>query len=248
MAVVNELQYLQEFHKYLDGYKLSPSSAAKIANLKLVLLVAPSSSGRNTIIKELEHTGEFHFIVSDTTRKPRVNNGVPEQNGREYWFRDEKDVLDDIKNGEFLEAAIIHNQQVSGISIRELNKAREDNKIAITDVEVVGAANIFLAKPDTHLIFILPPDFDTWIERLRGRGELPEDEVRRRLESALEEFESAVQEDYYTFVINDNLDEAVVRVYEIAQYGTVDAEEQQRGRAIVESLLTDTRSYLNDKH
>ncbi|MDB5181526.1 MAG: guanylate kinase [Candidatus Saccharibacteria bacterium] len=248
MGTVNELRHLHEFHKYLDGYRLSEIATARIADLKLVLLVAPSSSGRNTIIRELEKTGEFHFIVSDTTRQPRVNDGVLEEHGREYWFRTEEEVLDEVKNGEFLEAAVIHNQQVSGISTRELDKAKRDNKIAITDIEIIGAANIYRAKPDTDVIFIVPPDFDTWINRLHQRGELPEDEVRRRLESALEEFESALQEPYYKFVINHHLEDSVAEVYEIAKFDKVDAEAQERGRAIVEKLLINTREYLSKKH
>lgn len=244
----NELRHLAEFRKYLADYQVSPAARKRIANLKLALLVAPSSSGRNTIIRELEKTGEFHFIISDTTRKPRINDGVPEQNGREYWFRTEEEALADIENGEFLEAAVIHNQQVSGISIRELDKARQERRIAITDVEIVGAANIYRAKPDTHIIFIVPPDFETWIQRLQYRGILPEDEVRRRLESALEEFEAAIREPFYMFVVNDKLEDAVASVYKIAKFGEVDADEQRRGLAIVEKLLIDTREYLQAKH
>lgn len=244
MSEVNELRHLKEFHAYLDDYKLSESAAARIADLKLVLLVAPSSSGRNTIIRALEKTGEFHFIVSDTTRQPRENDGVMEQHGKEYWFRTEEEVLDEIRNGEFLEAAVIHNQQVSGISIRELDKAKRDKKIAITDIEIVGARNIYRAKPDTDVLFIVPPDFETWIGRLHQRGKLPENEVRRRLESALEEFESALKEPYYTFVINNQLEDSIAKVYEISKFGSVDALEQEKGSAIVESLLRDTHAYL----
>jgi len=79
---------------------------------KFVPLVAITSSGRNTLIRELLKTGEYHFIVSDTTRKPRTNDGVMEQSGVEYWFRDEDEVLQDVKDGKFLEAAVIHSQQV----------------------------------------------------------------------------------------------------------------------------------------
>lgn len=241
----NELRHLAQFTEYLQNYKLSPDALRRIADLRLTLLVAPSSSGRNTIIRELEKTGEFHFIVSDTTRRPRVNDGVPEQNGREYWFRAEEEMLQDIKNGEFLEAAVIHSQQVSGISIRELDRAQREHKIAIGDVEVVGAANIHRVKPDTRLVFVVPPDFDTWMDRLHGRGEMQEDEVRRRLESAVIEFEAAAKEPYYQFVVNDYLDAAIARVYEIARTGAVDKSKNRHGLRVVKTLTTDTRRYLS---
>jgi guanylate kinase len=241
---MNHLKFLNEFHKYLDNYKVSDSAAKRIADLKLTLLVAPSSSGRNTIIRRLMTTGEFYFIVSDTTRQPRANDGVMEQTGNEYWFRSEAEVLDEIKNGEFLEAAVIHNQQVSGISIRELEKAKHQKKVAITDIEIVGAHNIYQAKPNTNIIFIVQPDFATWMQRMQQRSVLPEDEVRRRLESAVEEFRSAVQEPYYKYVINENLEDAVAAVYQIATTGNPDPVMQDRGRMMVENLLKDTEAYL----
>src|SRR5664279_1435267 len=110
---MNQLKRIDEFRTILDGYQLSPTAAQTLAQTKLVLLVAPTASGRNTIIHELLKTDQYHFVVSDTTRQPRINNGELEQNGREYWFRSEEEVLDELKRGEFLEAAIIHNQQVS---------------------------------------------------------------------------------------------------------------------------------------
>src|SRR5947209_4084329 len=122
---MNELVHKAEFHTLLADYKLSKASLLTLSQTKLVLLVAPTSSGRNTIIRELLKTGDYYFIVSDTTRKPRVNDGIPERDGVEYWFRSEEEVLEDIKQGKYLEAAVIHEQQVSGISIRELQKANE---------------------------------------------------------------------------------------------------------------------------
>jgi guanylate kinase len=133
---------------------------------------------------------------------------------------------------------------VSGISIRELDKAKRDNKVAITDIEVVGAANIHRAKADTHCVFIVPPNFPVWIERLHHRGELPEDEIRRRLESALEEFEAALREPYYNFVFNDRLEDAVSAVNAIAEGGEPDTTEQAEGRKIISELITDTKQYL----
>lgn len=244
---MNKLQYIAEFTNALADYTLSSSAQKTLSDMRLCLLVAASSSGRNTIIRELLKTGDYHFIVSDTTRQPRENDGVFEQNGREYWFRDEDSMLEDIREGNFLEAAVIHNQQVSGISIRELKKAHDDHKIAITDVEVDGAAHVHRAKPDTHIIFIVPPSFDVWLDRLHLRGQLPEDEVRRRLESATNEFSEAIACDYYKFVVNDDLSEATAKVYEITKRGIVDPNDQSHGRATIETLLKDTDRYLADK-
>ena len=130
---MNELRQLTEFQDLLANYQLSKGALQTLSQTQLVLLVAPTSSGRNHLIRELMKTDDYYYIVSDTTRRPRTNDGIMEQSGVEYWFRDEADVLSDIRDGKYLEAAVIHQQQVSGISIRELQKATDLGKIAITD-------------------------------------------------------------------------------------------------------------------
>jgi guanylate kinase len=241
---MNQLLHIDEFRDILSHYRLSDEAKAVLQDLRLVLMVGPTSSGRNTIIRELVKTGHYHFIVSDTTRKPRSNDGVMEQSGVEYWFRSEEEMLADLRQGMFLEAAIIHNQQVSGMSIRELAKARETHKIAIDEVEIAGAGNTYIAKPDTIIIFSVPPGFDTWMQRLQNRGKLPNDEIQRRLESACEEFEAALTHEYYHFVINDKIDETVATIEAMAQRGEFNAEQERVAREMVKDLYRKTKDYL----
>lgn len=242
---MNQLEHIGEFRQALKNYQLSDKAKQTLDDLRMVLMVGPTSSGRNTVIRELVKTGAYHFIVSDTTRKPRANSGVMEKNGREYWFRSEEEVLEEVKQGDFLEAAIIHSQQVSGISIRELEIARKTDKIAITEVEIAGADNTHKAKPDTTIIFSVPPSFDKWMDRLHNRGKLPQDEVRRRLESACLEFDAALIKDYYRFVINDDIDEAVALVDGMIRLEEYDAEREHEARELVKNLYQHTRDYLS---
>ena len=158
----NKLKHLEEFQKALENYSISDASKQILLSTKLALMVGPTSCGRNTVIRELVKHGGYQFLVSDTTRAMRMNDGVMEQNGVEYWFRSEEDVLADLKAGTFLEAAIIHAQQVSGISMRELQSARDHGAIGTTDIEIVGVDNIMAINPSAHAIFVLPPSFDEW--------------------------------------------------------------------------------------
>ncbi len=241
---MNQLIHIDAFKESLANYSLSDSARETLIDLRLVLMVGPTSSGRNTIIRELVKTGGYHFIVSDTTREPRTNDSVPEQNGVEYWFRTEEEMLQEIRDGDFLEAAIIHNQQVSGISIRELEKARQTNLIAIDEVEITGAHNTYAAKPDTLIIFSVPPEFNKWMDRLRTRGKMPEDEIRRRLEAACLEFDAALMHDYYRFIINDDINEAVATVDGLARLGQYDEAKALDARSHVKELYQQTRNYL----
>jgi guanylate kinase len=234
---MNQLEHKGEFEALLENYQLSEAAKESLRQTKLVILVAPTGIGRNTIINALVSSGKYSFIVSDTTREPRVNDGVLEQHGNEYWFRSEDGMLEDIKNGQFLEAAVIHNQQVSGISIRELQKATDADRIAINEIEPVGAHNIWKLKPDTEFIFVLPPSFEAWQQRLAGRGKMDPDEYKRRMQSSIFEFGVALERPYYKFIVNDSVEHAVAQITDIVERGVVDDVAQQQHRQLVETLL-----------
>jgi guanylate kinase len=231
-----ELRHYQEFKKLLSPYHISEEAKKNLEGLKLVLLVAATSAGRNTILKQyLLRKPDYYFIVSDTTRPPQLRDGRMEQNGAEYFFRSEEDMLTEIKNGELLEAALIHDQQVSGISIRELKKARELNKIAITDIEIVGANNIMQAYPDAKAIFLVPPSFKEWRRRIASKANMSEQEVKNRLTSAAKEFKAALEHNYYNFVIAvEDMNESST-VIDVIAHGGVNPH-QDRGRSLVQQL------------
>jgi guanylate kinase len=243
---MNELVNLQKFQNLLADYQLSKGALQTLSQTQLVLLVAPTSSGRNHLIRELMKTGDYYYIVSDTTRRPRTNDGVMEQSGVEYWFRDEQSVLEDIQGGKYLEAAVIHQQQVSGISIRELQQATDQGKIAITDAEIAGIDNAIKLKPDTLGIFVLPPNFDEWQRRLHHRGDMHPEEYKRRMESALSEFTAALERPYYKFVINDDVSDAVQQINAIAKLDSYDEERQAAARHLAEQLLLETQILLRN--
>lgn len=232
------------FEKVLADYRLSDSARQILRDVKLVLLNGASATGRNTVINQMVKMGKYRFIVSDTTRPPRVNDGVPEQNGREYWFRKEEDILTDLRQGEFLEAEIIHSQQVSGMSIRELQETLAEHKIALNEVEIGGLQNVVRLKPDTVAIILLPPSYEEWHKRLFGRGEMGPKEYKNRMETAARIFKEAVEGDYAALVVNETVSQAAEDIDRIVEEGTVDPAEQQRGRELAAQLLEKTKSVL----
>ena len=242
---MNQLHKLAEFRRVLSRYHPSPATLDTLQQINLALLIGPTSCGRNTIIKHLVKNGHYHSIVSDTTRRPRSNDGVMEQDGVEYWFRSEEDILADLKKGRFLEAAIIHQQQVSGISMRELEQAATEGRVAINEIEVVGGDNVHSMKPNAKFVFILPPGFDECMARITLRGAVPEDELRRRLHSAVHEITTGLERDYYVFVVNDTFSHAAERVDNIVRFNkTPDEEYQAFARQTAEQLVVDIKSHL----
>lgn len=239
---VNQLHHIDTFDQLLVDYAPSDDTIKKLQSIPLTLLLGVSSSGRNTIISELIKTGEYHFIVSDTTRKPRINNGILEQNGREYWFKTEEQVLDGLRNGRYVEAEVIFRQQVSGIHINEIEKAAQVSQIAINEVDKGGIQNILSLKPNTTVIFLLPPSFDEWQHRMRRRGEMEDREFVRRMTTARDIFALASYQPF-TFVINDDLGDTVAQVHEVA-HGKKARTDQIRALRLAKELEVKTSELL----
>ena len=202
-----------------------------------MLLVAPAASGRNTIIRNLIMTGKYYFVVSDTTRHPRINNGVPERNGVEYWFRSEEEMLEGLRFGQYVEAALIHEQQVSGASIREYKNAFQKALVAITDIDIQGSDAVQQYASDVQTVFVLPPEFDEWMRRMDSRGVMDTREKRRRLESAVKEIEGALERTYFMFLVNWDLRQTSEELHEEIMSGVFDSTRQSKALEHASKLL-----------
>ena len=240
----HKLNNLSKFEKILSNYNPKIEVIDLLNRMTLVLLVAPAAAGRNTLIRNLMLTGKYHFIVSDTTRKPRLNNGVPEVNGREYWFCSEDLFLDNLRRGDYLAPAIIHHEQVSGMSINELQKAFRHGKIAITDIDIQGCDNLQNYASTPHNVFILPPSFEEWMRRLDGRGSIDPIEKQHRLESAVKEISGALERPYFKFVINWDVRKTSEQIHEYVASGKYDESLLEFARAHASELVVELKKIL----
>lgn len=237
------LNHKQQFIEALANYEASEHARQVLAGIDLAILLSVFAGGRNTVIDELNKTGRYHTVVSDTTRPPKFRNGAMERDGINYHFRSEEEVLDDIRSGEYLEAEVIHNQQVSGISIRELERASGNGKIAINEVELLGTVNIRRAKPDAFMIFLMPPSFDEWMRRVKNRETMSDQEFRNRMETAERILKHVLEVDYFHFVVNDTVSEAARQIDEIVTTKMLPRRDESLCQ-IVQEMLASTRKYL----
>lgn len=237
------LQRINEFNEILAGYAPSEDALAILERTPLVIFNGITGSGRNTIINHLTEKGGYHFIVSDTTRPAKFRDGKMEENGVQYHFRTEEDVLQDLKNGLFLEAEVIHNQQVSGISVRELDRAYKSGKIPTTEVDVEGAANILKIKPDTKIFFIVPPSYGEWIHRLTHRESMSAEELSNRTNTAVRIIESGLANDQYTFVINE-YSHVSAEMIDAQVSGERNLLHDSETRRVAEEILKEIKSHL----
>lgn len=228
----------------LKDYHMSEHANQILRDSKLVVLSGVAGGGRNSTIKYLVDNYNYFFMVSDTTRPPKLRDGVMEINGVNYHFRSESDMLADIQNGEFVEAEVIHNQQVSGTSVRELAKANASGCITIHEAEFGGVRFIANAKPDTHVIGLLPPNFDEWLRRLQAREEMHEDELLNRLQTAEKVLINMLSEPYFKFVVNDTIAQCAADIRKIVEGDLIDMKIQLQAKAVADELLQSVKHKL----
>jgi len=176
---------------------------------KLVVISAPSGTGKGTVIGELlKSCPEFVFSVSATTRTPRPG----EKDGVEYFFLTHERFHDMVSNDGFLEYAE-YVGEFYGTPVKPIDEFLDSGKIVILDIEVQGAKQVIIKKPDAITIFIVPPNMKELEKRLRGRGTDSEEKLAARLKRACQELEEKTHYDY--IVINDNVSRAANEIMKI---------------------------------
>src|SRR4051812_37296583 len=96
----------QTLAQKLAAYRPAAAIQKIIKNTPILLLVGPTGAGKDSVKDELLKTGRFHHIISHTTRPPRINHGVIEQDGREYHFVDEATAKKMLDEQAFIEAKV----------------------------------------------------------------------------------------------------------------------------------------------
>lgn len=175
---------------------------------KLIVLSAPSGSGKTTIAREiLRKYPAMLFSVSATTRKIREK----ETDGKDYFFLTKKRFEEKMHSGELVEWEQYPNAthgNYYGTLKSEVERALNDNKVMLFDVDVKGALSIKrLYGAAAVLIFIKPPSFNALKDRLVNRNTEDAATVQRRLDRMPMEMEEGSRFDYQ--VVNDTVEDAV---------------------------------------
>ncbi|XP_039119741.1 guanylate kinase 1-like [Dioscorea cayenensis subsp. rotundata] len=172
--------------------------------LKPVVISGPSGVGKGTLISKLmkEFPSTFGFSVSHTTRKPREK----EKNGVHYHFTERSQMEKDIREGRFLESALVHGN-LYGTSIEAVEAVTDSGKRCILDIDVQGARSVRSSSLEAIFIFICPPSFEELEKRLRARGTESEEQVQKRLRNARAELEQGKFPGLFDhLLVNDDLE------------------------------------------
>lgn len=210
-----------EIERLASDYKINQYGIEVVRGAKTVFIVGITSAGKDTIIKKMLEQPDYHLIVSHTTRQPRINNNVMEKDGIDYHFVTRQQMAELLAERKMIEVNCFGGNYY-GTSLNELIIASDENKIAISDIDINGISSYYDIAPNSvTAIFIVPPNYNVWLDRVRNRYEsieLFEKDWLVRREIAIKELEHVLSVPHYHFVINDDLDRAVKVVNKIAHH------------------------------
>jgi guanylate kinase len=171
----------------------------------LIVLVGPSGVGKSTISRKLAEKMHLKYIVSATTRKQNSKDDI----GKIYDYIDDLTFFKKLELGEFLEYAKVFDEYY-GTPKRPTMDYLANGEDVLLEIDVQGALQVRFQYPDALMIFIMPPDEASLLERLRDRGRDSEEAIEKRYRGAKREIWMAKgSRAFDDMVINDSVDRAV---------------------------------------
>ena len=175
-------------------------------NGKLIIISAPSGTGKSTIIGRIidDPALRLEFSISATTRSPREG----EVNGVHYHFLSVEEVKHALANDGVVEYEEVNPGRFYGTLKSEIARIQEKGNNAILDIDVKGGVNVKRMYGDNaRSIFIMPPSIETLRQRLLSRATDSIEAINQRVDKAA--FELTFSDKFDKQVVNDDLDKAV---------------------------------------
>lgn len=180
-----------------------PGVGAAAAPTPVTVLAGPTAVGKGTVSAAIrERYPQIWLSVSCTTRAPRPG----EVDGVHYHFIPEPRFRELVDSGQMLEWAVVHGRNTYGTPRGPVEAAVAQGRPVLLEIDLAGARQIRETMPDARFVFLAPPDWDTLVQRLVGRGTEDAEERERRLETA--RVELAAEGEFDVTIVNDEVDRA----------------------------------------
>lgn len=170
----------------------------------ITVISGPTAVGKGTVVSLLrERCPEVWVSVSMTTRAPRPG----EVDGVHYRFVTPEEFRQMIDSHALLEWARVHGCDYYGTPSAPVFEAVAAGRRVILEIDLQGARQVKQELPDARFVFLAPPDWETLVARLTGRGTETTEQKQRRLETARVELAAASEFDHV--VVNGELGHTV---------------------------------------
>ena len=163
----------------------------------LCVVSGPAGSGKTTLCRSFsDFDDDAVYAVSATTRQPRKG----ETDGHDYHFLSRREFESRATRGEFLEWAEVHTNLYGTLKSEVLRHIEAGHDVLI-DIDVQGA-DLVRKNSDPAIrealidVFILPPNEEELLSRLKKRATESQEELDLRLSNARKEMRHWQEYDY----------------------------------------------------
>lgn len=131
---------------------------------KLILIIGPAGSGKSTMIKMFCDRHGAINPVSSTTRPIRRG----EVEGENYYYVSLEEFEKGIKDGAFLEYALVHDKYYYGTNKKQILDILDEGGIVMREINYEGFLSLKKILGDlVKSVYILPPSIEILKRRIR---------------------------------------------------------------------------------
>lgn len=192
--------------------------------MKMISLIAPSSAGKDAILKELIKRKYVQPIISDTNRLIRSG----EVQGREYNFLTDKEIKQKINNNEYIEKREYKVQNgdtwIYGVNKNSFDLNSDITYGVIIDYNGLKQMEEYLyslgKRDDLISIYIDVPLQKRLSRSLQREGKLTDNQCLEICRRALDDdINVKIAKDYCDYVVNNegNIDNTLNRIVDILE-------------------------------
>ncbi|SIM78584.1 Guanylate kinase Gmk [Mycobacteroides abscessus subsp. abscessus] len=186
---------------------------------QIVAILGLPGAGKSTIKNHLFRIDQRYVnVVNTTTRSPRINNGVSEEHGKDYYFIEKSEFHRAVDEGKIVNSSLIAGHHY-GTRVDEYSTAMTAGKVPVVDFDTAGYEQLTEIIDNVQGYFVVPRDARHWRAQFKARypNQSEADTIwKTRLPFAIAEIRRARNIASLRYIVNNDARSAAQMIDQLA--------------------------------